>query len=94
VTDVADIAKEAGMALVMRAHVIVMVTTGRFTPNVVTFANELAKASPLQALLIDDAVLRHYRAREGRASLIEWLHTRAFQVLRLKASQVGEVDHD
>ena len=94
ITDVADIAKEAGMALVMRAHVIVMVTTGRFTPNVITFANELAKASPLQALLIDDTVLRHYRAREGRASLIDWLHAKAFQVLRLKAPQVGEVQRD
>jgi hypothetical protein len=76
------------MALVMRAHVIVLVTTGRFTPNVRTFANDLPKASPLQAVLIDETVLRHCRAREGRASQIEWPHA------KLKSPQVGEIDRD
>ena len=53
----ADLAKEVGMAVMLRAHVIVLVTTGRFAASVPTYATELMLANPLQVVLIDHTVL-------------------------------------
>ena len=41
----ADLAKEVGLAVMLRAHVIVLVTTGRFSASVVDHANELAETT-------------------------------------------------
>ena len=88
---VEDIAKEAGMALVLRAHVIVMVTTGTFSRTVTEYANGLAESSPLQAVLLDRKVLGDYRTRGGSA-VIDYLRQSAHNVLRLKASQALVVE--
>lgn len=88
--EVSDIAKEVGMAVVLKAHVILMVTTGRFTKTVQTYANGLATTSALQAVLLDHSVLKKYQTQGGNA-VIEWLRHNAFGVLALKKSQVTEV---
>lgn len=90
--DTSAIAKEAGMALVLGAQVILMVCTGRFKRSVIDFANTLARTSALQAVFIDGQVLAQYRARGG-AAVIDWLHENSRQVLLLKREQLHE-SHD
>lgn len=89
--DVHDIAKEVGMAVVLKAHVVVLVTTGRFTRAVRTFADGLASSSANQAILIDADLLKKYRETGGHA-VIDWLKINAYRVLTLKEPQVRELE--
>ncbi len=89
--DIHDIAKEVGMAVVLKAHVIVLVTTGRFTRAVRTFADGLAGSSAHQVILIDADLLKKYRETGGQA-VIDWLRTNAYRVLTLKEPQVRELE--
>jgi hypothetical protein len=84
---VEDLAKELGMALLLRAHVIVMVTTGRFAKTVEGFAKELAEGTQHQVVLVDGLAVVRYRDA-GRAALLGHFHDRAEQTLRLKRGQV------
>ena len=86
-SNVEDLAREVGMATLLRAHVIVMVTTGRFTRPVVDLAKELAVNGPLQVVLVDDDVLRRYR-QSGRSGVAGYFHDQALEVLRVKRPQV------
>jgi hypothetical protein len=86
---VSAIAKEAGMAVVLRAQVILLVSTGAFAQSVAAFAKRLARTSTLQAALIDGTVLAEYRSR-GVAAIVDHLDRNARQVLRLKRDQVHE----
>jgi hypothetical protein len=88
-----DIAKEVGMAVVLKAQVIVLVTTGRFARTVVEYAKGLAESSALQAVLIDHEMLQRYESRGGSA-VIDHLRDHARVVLRLKASQSSIVDEN
>ena len=88
--EVEQIAKEAGLALVMQAHVIIIVTTGRIGRAVQMFADGLARTSSLQAVLIDGAMLKAYRASKG-AGLIDALNANARRLLQLKSSQREQV---
>lgn len=87
--EVSDIAKEVGMAVVLKAQVILMVTTGTFRRTVQIYANGLATSSNLQAILIDGALLEKYRS-SGAAAVIDALQKAAYQVLALKAHQVRD----
>lgn len=89
--EVSDIAKEVGMAVVLKAQVILMVTTGTFRRTVQIYANGLATSSNLQAILIDGALLEKYRT-SGAAAVIDALQKAAYQVLALKAPQVRDED--
>ena len=64
---VSALAKEVGMAVLLKAQVVVIVTTGKFSSSVVTYAEELASTGYLQAVLVDQKVLASYRASGGRA---------------------------
>ena len=64
---VSALAKEVGMAVLLKAHVVVMVTTGKFSSAVVTYAEELASTGHLQAVLMDQEVLASYRSSGPRA---------------------------
>lgn len=87
--EVSDIAKEVGMAVVLKAQVILMVTTGTFRRTVQIYANGLATSSNLQAILIDGALLEKYRSA-GAAAVIDALQKAAYHVLALKAPQVRD----
>ncbi|MDI9854293.1 restriction endonuclease [Comamonas sp. 17RB] len=87
--EVSDIAKEVGMAVVLKAQVILMVTTGSFRRTVQVYANGLATSSNLQAILIDGELLKKYRL-SGVAAVIDELQKAAYQVLALKAPQVRD----
>lgn len=81
-----DIAKEAGLAVVMQAHVIMMVTTGTIGKTVQSFADGLAQTSALQAVLIDGEMLKAYSSAKG-AGLIDALNLNARRLLTLKSAQ-------
>jgi len=89
--DVHDIAKEVGMAVALKAHVITLVTTGRFTRAVRTFADGLAGSTAHQVIMIDGDLLEKYRSAGGQA-VIDWLRINAFRVLTLKEPQVRELE--
>jgi Restriction endonuclease len=82
-----DLAKEVGMAVLLRAHVIVMVTTGRFAGSVQRYAKELMDTQPFQVILIDSEVLDRYRDG-GLRSLMDFLRSDAEAAMRLKRGQI------
>ena len=83
----ADLAKEIGMAVMLRAHVAVMVTTGRFASSVETYARELMDTHPLQVILIDGQLIEIYKDR-GLGHLLEFLKGQAEATMRVKRGQV------
>jgi len=84
------LAKEVGMATLLRGHVVVMVTTSTFKSTVITYANQLAATSALQVILLDRSALDAYWRGAGPA-LAKLLHDRAGDILRLKRPQVTAV---
>ena len=89
--EVHDIAKEVGMAVALKAHVIALVTTGRFTRAVRTFADTLAGSTAHQVIMMDADLLKKYRETGGQA-VIDWLRVNAYRVLTLKEPQVRELE--
>ena len=82
-----DLAKEVGMCVLLKAHVIVMVTTGTFSSEVKGYADSLASTTPHQVVLVDKDVLRKYKLRGGAALLDHFQHTAA-ETMRLKQPQL------
>jgi hypothetical protein len=87
----AALAKEIGMAVLLKAHVIVLVTTGRFAETVREHADGLAETTPLQVVLIDGEVLKQYQER-GATYLVHHFRTTAEGTMRLKRRQVSSED--
>lgn len=88
VVNLHDVAKEIGMAVLLRAHVIVLVTTGRFAEPAVTYSREITATQALQVVLIDKSLLARYRSGGARA-LMDVLHEQAQATLRLKRLQLA-----
>ncbi len=84
---VSALAKEVGMAVLLKAHVVVMVTTGKFSSSVVTYADELASTNQLQAVLLDQDVLASYRSSGAQALRAHFQRT-ARRTLEIKRPQV------
>jgi hypothetical protein len=84
---VAALAKEVGMAVLLKASVIVIVTTGRIPSTVETYARELALSSELQAVLVDRGLLERYREK-GPAVLRKHFKDAAEETLAVKLPQV------
>lgn len=85
---VSALAKEVGMAVLLRAHVVVLVTTGKFSPAVSSYAVELATTSALQVVLVDGTVLERYKTSGGSA-IRELFNSTARATLAVKRSQVA-----
>lgn len=81
-----QLAREVGLAIVMRAHVVLMVTTGKFMPDTVLLADQAARNTHLQVLLVDGEVLQDYR-RRGIDAVRESLIRQSENVLSMKAEQ-------
>jgi Restriction endonuclease len=79
--------KEIGMAFRTKAHVIVLVTTGRFARGVEVAADELARESYLQVILVNGAVLRRYREL-GMRHLLDHFQDQAGATMKLKKEQL------
>lgn len=84
---VAALAKEVGMAVLLKASVIVIVTTGRIPSTVETYAQELALSSSLQAVLVDGKLLTRYREK-GPGVLRKHFKDAAEETLAVKLPQV------
>lgn len=87
--EVREIAEEVGMAVVMKAHVIAMITTGRLSRAARLYAHGVAATSSLQVICIDRDVLKIYRSRRGDG-LIDWLRQNALHTLALKEDQAAD----
>lgn len=85
---VSALAKEIGMAVMYRAQVILIITTGVFTSTVHLHARQLAETSGHQAILIDQDGLALYLS-EGVAGLFRQFEQRARDILEWKAPQRG-----
>lgn len=84
--DIEDVAREVGIAIHAKAHVIAMVSTGGFTRGAYEFANEITSSTHLQFLFVDGKRVRDYLAN-GATRLIDHVLENAGEVLRKKGEQ-------
>ncbi|MBZ9892305.1 restriction endonuclease [Mesorhizobium sp. BR1-1-3] len=87
-----DVAKEVGLAIHSKAHVVAVVTTSDFTKEAVRYAHDISASTHLQFLLVPGKVVRDY-LKNGRGSLIDFVAKNAREVMRFKRGQpiaVGE----
>ena len=78
--------REVGLATVLKAHVVLLITTGDFGERVAPLADQVSRETHLQVLLIDKKALAAYRA-SGITAMIATMQGQAHRVLRLKAQQ-------
>ncbi len=81
-----EVAKEVGIAVFSRAHVVVMVTTSDFSKDAKSYAIEVSRATPLQFVFVDGKVLKEYLKR-GSQVLHSHFHNSASEVMTLKRGQ-------
>lgn len=86
---VSALAKEVGMAVMLKAHVIVLVTTGSFAGSVAAFASQLMADGHLQVVLVDGEVLNDYR-QGGSQTIQRYFRSQAKSVFRLKQTQLED----
>jgi hypothetical protein len=80
-----DIAREVGVASVVHAQVVVVITTSGFTSEAQAFANTVGERMPMQVLLVDGAVIMRY-LQQGARPLREWI-AKAANTVRLHPRQ-------
>lgn len=82
-----DVAKEVGLAIYAKSHVVMVVTTGEFSREAVNYAREITADTHLQFVLVNRAAVRSYLT-SGPASLHEFLQKNAAKVMAEKRHQV------
>ena len=87
VVPVSVLAKEVGMATLLRAQVVVIVTTGVFARSVLEYARRTSETTALQVILVDGSSLARYRLH-GAAELRSELHRSALQAVGNKRPQL------
>jgi len=85
--DTEDVAREVGIAIHSKAHVIAMVSTGGFTSAARNFAREITSTTHLQFLFLDGPIVREYLA-SGALKLVEHVLENATDVMRQKQEQL------
>ncbi|MFJ3380308.1 restriction endonuclease [Curtobacterium sp. NPDC090217] len=80
------VAKEVGVAAVLRSQVVVVVTTNSFTQSAVDFASAVNESNSVQVMLVDGEIVADY-GRRGVASIQESFRSIAADVARSKARQ-------
>ena len=83
-----DLAKEVGIAIYLKAHVIVMVTTSDFTQDAKEYAREITRDTPFQFVLLNGDVVREY-LKSGKDVLRAFFHQNARSVMNMKSGQAG-----
>ncbi len=81
-----DIAKEVGIAQVIKANVILIVTTGRIGKAARTFAEQVMRETNLYVALLDGQDL--VRLQESPADILEIMQTQAKGAMAIKKEQV------
>lgn len=84
---VSTLAKEVGMAVLLRAHVIVIATTGRFADTVADYARQTAETTLMQVVLVDGNAVRAFLA-SGDNALKEHFRQSAAATLLVKRPQM------
>jgi hypothetical protein len=82
----ADVAKEMGIAVFAKAHVVVMVTTSDFTAAARAYADEVTLSQPVQFLFIPGSVVTAY-LEDGKDALLEHVRENAKKVMSRKRNQ-------
>lgn len=82
----ADVAKEMGIAVFAKAHVVVMVTTSDFTSAARAYAEEVTASMPIQFLFIPGTIVNAYLT-DGKDALLEHVRDSAKRVMSLKRRQ-------
>ena len=80
------LAKEIGMAVMLRGHVVALITTGIFASSVKEHARQVEEVGQLQVVLLDKNSLRNYRDK-GATAIIDELRAQAEEVLSIKQFQ-------
>jgi hypothetical protein len=88
--DLGVLAKELGMATLLRAQVVVIVTTSSFAKSVLEYSRRAAESTAIQVILIDGDALAEYK-NGGVVSLRRRLHEFARDALSRKREQLSEV---
>jgi site-specific DNA-methyltransferase (cytosine-N4-specific) len=78
-----DIAKEVGLSLQLQSNVILVVTTGRFSRDALTYADDMMKLTHLNIVTLNREDLRRLSA--SPLAIIEILERKARRVMELKA---------
>lgn len=81
-----DVAKEVGLAIFTKAHVVVVVTTTGFSKEALNYAKEVQQTTHLQFLFVDGATVKRYLS-DGQATLIDYVMGNAGHVMKDKSSQ-------
>lgn len=85
---VSALAKEVGMAVLLRAQVIVIATTSRFASSVPEHARQVAETTAMQVVLVDGETVRSYM-KSGDDVLKRHFHKVAGETLRQKQQQTA-----
>jgi site-specific DNA-methyltransferase (cytosine-N4-specific) len=86
VVDLADVAKEVGLALpVLYSNVVLVVTTGDFTANARAYAEDVMRNSSLNIILLRGAELE--QISQDPTDIVPILNGKAEHVMRLKERQ-------
>lgn len=86
-----DVAKEVGIALYVKAHVIVMVTTGSFTADARKYADAMTSDTTLQFLFVDGKTLSKYLTND-KSVLLAHARANAAAIMERKRSQASGKD--
>ncbi len=81
-----DVAKEVGIAVYAKAHVIVMVTTTDFSQDAKNYALEVTRATHLQFVFIDGKLIDAY-LKNGKPVLLDHFQKNAREVMASKRDQ-------
>lgn len=81
-----DVAKEVGIAIYAKAHVVVMVTTSQFTSDAAAYAAEISRATHLQFVFVDGVTVAEYLKKGGDA-LRSYFLANAKDVMAAKRQQ-------
>lgn len=81
-----DIAKEVGLAIYSRAHVVAVVTTSDFSREAIRYCHEISQSTHLQFLLIPGSVVSDY-LKDGAKVLVEHAMKNANDIMTLKRDQ-------
>lgn len=81
-----DIAKEVGLAIYSRAHVVAVVTTSDFSREAIRYCQEISKSTHLQFLLVPGSVVEEY-LNNGAKTLVEYTMRNANDIMTLKQDQ-------
>jgi hypothetical protein len=90
---VSEVSKEVGLADVLGAHIIMMVTTGTIKGSVREFAKRVAAATEKQVYLLDGAIMEQFR-ETGPQRIVDEVKRQAVEIQKVKRAQIDVVKLD